>query len=384
MFSRPNFLSTRIEIDLDLLKNNYHLVKGYVSPAEVSVVVKGNAYGHGAVRIVKTLVEEGCKEFWVANIVEGIVLRNAGIKANINLLGGLTPYQLDEAVKYNLTPFIPDVERLKYLNQIAERTKKVVEFHLKIDSGLGRLGLLPIELFHFCEVLDTCKKVKLVGVGSHLALSSKVHPLNQLQYYRFKEAVLYLKKRYGDIVKAHLSGSNAVLRFPEMNFDMVRPGSIIFGLSHFEKCSIPIKHVLTYKTEIVQVKEVPIGWNVGYGENYALEPTRVALLPIGLVDGFSSIHYIRGNASVLIHNKECPIISIASDQMMVNLTNLDDDVKVGDEVVIIGQQGNKIITARELGLQAETHYAEILMKVSLRVPRLYYAKGELSEINSMI
>jgi alanine racemase len=378
---------TRLEINLDLLKYNYKLTKDYVSPAEVSVVVKGNAYGHGAPKVVKTLIEEGCNKFWVANLVEGIQLRKAGINndvTEINILGGLTPVQLKEALKYDLIPFIPDVERLETIDQIANNMNKVAKFYLKLDTGLGRLGLFPKDINEFCNKLDKLKRVQLLGVGSHLAFSDMIHPLNELQYKRFEEAVSYLKGRYGSTIKAHLSGSIAVIRFPKMNFDMVRTGSMIFGLSHFEENPIPIKPVLSYKTIIVQIKEVPAGWNIGYGENYAQEPRLIALLPVGLVDGLSSMHNKKGSANVLIHSVKCPIVSITSDQSMVDITEVEEDVQVGDEAVLIGSQGSKEITARELGFQADTNYAEILMKISPRVPRLYYKEGNLVGMESII
>ncbi len=378
-------ITTRAEINIDALHHNYRTVCDYVHPAEVSFVVKGNAYGHGAVMTVRAVREVGCRRFWVAHLDEGIQLRQAGIDdCDIHVLGGLTPGQLKVALEYDLIPFIPDVDRVSAYDGLAAAAGKVGRFHLKVDSGMGRLGLFSDDIQRFCDEYERCDNIRLEGAGTHVAAPKNPNPLNELQIRRFTEAVTKLRRRLPEEdITAHMAASVPLVRFRQMHLDMVRPGSLIYGLCHLAEHPLDLKPALSLKTSVVQVKQVPAGWNVGYGDNTAPTPRTLALLPMGQVDGMTPTHGRKKNAEVLIGGRRCPVVSIAADQMIADVTGLQG-VEVGDEAVVIGRQKTEEITARQLGLQAGSSYGEILMKMSHRVPRLYYSDGKLVGTESLL
>lgn len=376
-----NDLTTRAEISVEALEHNFRIVSDFVAPAKVMVVVKGDAYGHGAVETVKILSEIGCKDFWVAHLDEGLELKMAGIGANIHLLGGTTQKQLETVLQYGIIPFVNSTETLRYLEKAALKQDKVAKFHLKIDTGMGRLGLFKDEISDFCEELKRCKFVRLIGVGSHLAQAAQLHPLNDLQICRFENAVDFLEQEF-DFVPRHLLASCGTVSFPKKHYEFVRVGSLIYGLCHLAQHPLPLKPTLALKTVVVQVKEVPLGWNIGYGENIVTATKKIALLPMGQVDGMTSVLGANKKAQILIRGKKASIVSIAADQMIADVTHIEG-VARGDEGVVIGNQGEEEITARELGLQAESSYGEILMKISRRVPRIYHREGQIKQIRRL-
>ncbi|HHY96040.1 MAG TPA: alanine racemase [Firmicutes bacterium] len=369
-------ITTRAEVSLDTLVENYAEVCRYVAPANVMAVVKGNAYGHGAVATAKALEEAGCRRFAVATVDEALELRAASVKADVHLLGGLTGEQLRIAVENDLIPFVPDTPRLILLNSFAREVRRQQRYHVKVDTGMGRLGVLPDALDEYMGVALRQEHLYLEGAATHLPLAAIDDPFNNLQFNRFREAARLVEQAVGRKILKHVAASCVTVRFREMHLDMVRVGSLLYGLCHIDFSNVlALKPVLALKTTIVQVKTVPAGWHAGYGATHSDHPRKLGLLPLGLVDGLMSTYQ---HPQVLIRGEFCPVLSIAADQTIADVSALKE-VEVGDDVVVIGWQGGNVISANQVGIASGTNYGEILMKISHRVPHVYSFRGDLWE-----
>lgn len=367
-------LNSIIEIDLDKVILNYRTICQFVDPALVIPVLKGNAYGHGIIPIARTLIEGGCRIFAVAKIDEAAQLRRAGItadKANIIIMSALLPSELKVAVELDASVFISDFQQLDHLKMIASGRTRPVDFHIKVDTGMGRTGFMPNEAGKVAQALKDTGNCRLKGFASHLT-APKLKEQNNRQMERFLEFIDTIRPK-GDYLM-HIASSSAVAKYPEMALNAVRVGDLIYGLCSVEKPPFCLYPVLKYKTKVVQIKNLPKGWHVGYGaERWINKPTRTATLPVGSVDGLMSSQV--NKTSFLVNEKKCKLMAVCADSSIIDIDTAGE-VKVGDEVVIIGTQGKEELSAYKHALAGGVGFCEFLAKISLRIPRIYIKNGE--------
>ena len=373
-----------IEVSLTALRHNFRTVHSFVQPdAVVCAVIKSDAYGHGAAACALALQEEGAKWFAVNTAEEGIALREGGIHGRILLLGGLWRGEEDEIVRYGLTPTVWDWNHIELLENAAERLKPkhAVAVHLKVNTGMNRLGVDLDDLKEMFSVIRSAPHIFLEGMFSHFAASEMIdHPYGDQQLARFHEALNKANHAGLTVPLRHMANSAAIVSRPKSWFNMVRPGLSLFGYylpfvsvvtgTSDSSHELPVKPALTWKTRVLQVRNVPAGQSVGYSGGYMTQSdTRVAVVPVGYGDGLNRQLSSRGR--MIVRNDYAAMIGNVS----MNLTALDvtgiPGVEVGDEVTIIGETESRKITAWEQANLASTIPYEILCNLSARAPRTY-------------
>ncbi len=340
---------------------------------DVMAVVKANAYGHGEIETTKALIRQGLSRVAVFSIDEGIVLRQAGINAPIVVLGPLFSEQMGELFAHQLTPVISDLSILPALAQTASSFPTPYPVHLKVETGMARLGITVnefIDLFNSRGFPDT---LHLEGLMTHLADADGTATATTLeQLARFRESINILTAGGFRVPLIHAANSAGAVRFPDAQFSLVRPGIMLYGY-HTLPDSVPapnLKPVLSLRTTIAQLRRIQPGRRVSYGGTFtATRATTIAVLPIGYADGVSRRLSNRG--SVLIHGQRAPIAGIVCmDMIMVDVTGITG-VAAGDEAVLIGRQGDEQITAADIAKWTETIPYEVLCAIGPRVPRQY-------------
>jgi alanine racemase len=389
---------TRAEINLAHLRHNLHVVARWIgrgaarAPAadgpKIWAVLKADAYGHGAPAVARTLERAGLDGICVALLEEALELRAAGIRIPILVMGGYYgPHHrgLEEVIESELVPVLYHPEQIDRLGRIVEgRGSAPAAFHLKVDTGMARLGVRPDELPSLLDRLDGARGVLLEGVMSHLACAdaNDPHP-TRAQLARFRDVCSLLDRRGRVPAMAHLANSAAAFAFPETRFDAVRPGLALYGVSPFaadhpredvRALAAELRPVMRVRTEIVALRDIEPGDSVGYGQTYvARGPRRIATVPMGYADGLDRALSNRGVA--LVRGKRTPIAGVVS----MDLTTLDvtdvPGVSLGDEVVVLGSQdgplGSGTIHATELAELVGAIPWEIVTSISRRVPRFF-------------
>lgn len=366
---------TRAIVDLDAIAHNIRVLRQRTQPGtELMAVIKADAYGHGAVPVARACLAAGAARLAVALVEEGIELRRAGIAAPILVLGSTAPERALEAVDHHiaLTVFTPELARA--LESAAAERGRRAKVHLKIETGMGRLGLPPgEELKSLARLCSSLRHIEIEGVFSHLALADTTdRSYVRLQQAAFETGLADLASVGVRPPMRHLANSAATLELPECHYDVVRPGISIYG--YYPSPEMPrtadLRPALTWLTRVVWVKEVPADTAVGYGCTFrAAQTMRIATLPLGYADGYSRAFSNRG--AVLIHGERAPIIGrVCMDQMMVDVSAIPS-VSIGDEVILLGRQGGQAITADDLAEQIGTISYEILTGIGKRVPRFY-------------
>ena len=374
MTSLSTLLPTYATINLAALGHNLSCIRRYLSPAcEVLAIVKANAYGHGAVETVKALAHLGIGRFAVASIGEGIELRQAGLSKPIIVLGALFEEQVPELIAHQLTPVVSDGRILPVLAKAAGLLQAPYPIHLKVETGMGRLGVYPEELLSLLDDPLYRDSLQVEGMMTHLADADGTDSaFTEQQLNTFRTMLEQIKQRGFIPPLVHTANSAAIVRFPDAHFSLVRPGIMLYGY-HTLPASVPapdLKPVLSLRTTIVQMRTIPRGGRVSYNGTFvATRPTRIAVLPIGYADGYSRQLSHRG--SVLIQGRRAPIVGlVCMDMIMVDVTDLAP-VQVGDIVTLIGQQGQESIWADEVANWIGTIPYEVLCGIGSRVPRLY-------------
>ncbi|MFA6232756.1 MAG: alanine racemase [Bacteroidota bacterium] len=372
---------TVIEVDLDALRENVVSVKERVGQARIMATVKANAYGHGLIRTSRELLRFGVDELGVAFLEEGIALRRAGITAPVLVLGGIIGNQIAHFLEYDLQLTASSVYKLGQIDETAAAMGKRAQVHLKIDTGMGRIGIRhenAVQLFEACRQARHCD---LRGVFSHFASSHDPdHRFTKLQLERFNEVLEYFPRNGLDMPLRHIANSAAVLQHPDAILDMVRPGIILYGVypgPDVER-TVRIRPVLSMKTRVVYFKVVLAGASIGYDHTWtATENTRVVTLPVGYGDGYART--LSNRAQVLINGQRYPIVGrISMDQCMVDIRQ--DSAYTGDEVVLIGTQADERISVEELAEFCDTIPYEILTMLNTRVPRNYVGGSVAAEV----
>lgn len=365
---------TRAFIHLDHLTHNMRLLQSLVGDSTVLwPAIKANGYGHGAEIIARHLVRLGYRTLCVAHVDEAIDLAEAGIDAGFIILSATLPENSDDIVAHDCEVVVCDLDMVAGLARAAARRKKKVLLHLKVDTGMGRIGIRPDQVTAFLEACRQYPGVRVKGVMSHFPLADEADKtFSHQQIECFREVVR--QTRPYDIDVYHFANSAAIFDLPGASFDASRPGISIYGLKPSAVISNPdvqaLRPVLEWKTRITFLKEVPANAGISYGHTFrAGRPSLIATVPLGYGDGISRL--LSNRMDLLIGGRRCPQVGrICMDQSMVDVTALQGSVQVGDEAVIIGRQGTEEITADELAEKLGTINYEIVTHIAERIPRI--------------
>ena len=363
---------TWLEVDLEAIAHNVRRVVEIVGPAvTVLAVLKADAYGHGAVRVARTALNNGARYLGVASINEGMVLRQAGIHAPILVLGYTPAWQARELALNDLSATVFGIDVARALDQAAKELHSRIRVHVKVDTGMGRLGLLPDEVVPFVLQLRTLRDLILEGLFTHFSVADCDADYTRWQIDRFRQVLAALEKVDIQFPLVHAANSSAILTLPESHFDMVRLGIALYGLdpSYEVPCPPDFRSALAFKTQVAQVKALPPGSFVSYGNTYQTgAEQRIAVIPVGYADGFRRAPHHWGE--VLVRGQRAPIVGrVCMDQTMIDVTAIPD-VRQGDEVVLIGEQGEEHITAEAVAERLGTINYEVVSEILARVPRI--------------
>jgi len=337
----------------------------------IIAVVKANAYGHGAVPLAKVAVGNGIAYLGVASIEEGIALREEGIKAPILILGSIFPLEnLQYAARYNLVPTISSLYGVNSLSRLAKKLGRKLSFHLKVDVGMGRIGLSVPSAFTVLKKIVSLKEIVMEGLYTHFPCADSDVACTKAQFEKFLEVVKFaksLKLKFS----SHCANSSALLKMPQSALDLVRPGLLLYGLEPFEGAGkkISIRPVLSWKAAIVFLKRVRKATPISYGAAFVTKRNSViATIPTGYADGYARL--LSGKAQVLVRGIRCPVLGrVTMDMIMADVSDVPG-VSIGDEVVLLGVQGPQRISAQELAKYCDTINYEITCQISSRVPRV--------------
>jgi alanine racemase len=365
---------TWAEIDMPALVQNLKNISRKISrQAKILAIVKADAYGHGAVEVARTC--EKCRCYLgVALIEEAIALRKAGIKAPILILGSIFPFtNFRYVLEYNLIPTIASLAGARSLSRIAAKHKQNIKFHLKVDTGMGRIGIRPVSAVATIKKIKALPFIEMEGLYTHLAAAESDEAYSRAQIGIFSEIIRELEREQVNIKYKHVSGSAAILKYREYPFNMVRPGLMMYGIAPFKGAEnkIALHPVLSLKTKIVYLKRVPKGNSVSYGRTFITKRNSfIGTLPVGYADGYAW-SLSNNKAFVLVQGRRVPVIGrVCMDMCMIDLTGMKG-VDVGEEVVLIGKQGQENINVNEVAEWAKTISYEIVCGISARVPRIY-------------
>jgi len=367
---------TYAEIDLAALKHNYQLIRSSIpSQTEILAVVKADAYGHGFMDISRELELFGVNAFGVAFLAEGIQLRKSGSDKPILLLGGIYPGQERKCIGFNLSTTVFTLEQAQALNQAASgKLFRRAQLHLKIDTGMGRSGVWVDDAVPFIEKVLEMRHLEVDGVMTHFSSAddpgSDAYTLGQID--SFENLLKELKSRGHSFRYIHAGNTAALVRFPQTHYNMVRPGLGIYGMypSEAVRSLVYLEQVITFSTKISQIKEHPPGRCISYNRRYVTSRnSRIATLYVGYNDGYPRFQSNVGQ--VLINGRRVPVVgTVCMDTIMVDVTDIPE-VKVGDEAVLIGRQGDEEILADEIAANGQTINYEIVCKISPRVTRIF-------------
>lgn len=378
MATRP----TWAEVSLSQLAENYRIIREHVGPERaIMAIVKADAYGHGLSEIARTLAQEGVDWFGVASADEGVELRQLGITQPVLLLTGFWEGEQSALTDYDLVPAIYSEDQLATIEDWGRRMERKIPFHLKVNTGMGMLGLHWQGVEPFLELYRSMSYVELDGLFEQFAAAEDFYiRQTEEQLERFASVQQGLAREGIRPRYFHQANSEAVVGRPQSWGNMVRPGLLLYGY-HLpmrvpegapgpDVRQLPVREILSFKTKVIAVKEVPAGIPLGYGGRYVTSRhSRIATLPAGYADGM--IRRLSGGGKVLIRGQFAPIVaSISMDLTLVDVTEIPE-LRIGDEVVIIGRQGDLVQTAIDLAEATGTIPYEILCGIGKRVPRRY-------------
>lgn len=362
-------MNTYAEINLQAVKHNLAAVRKLLAPAtKLMAVVKANAYGHGAVAVARAAVEAGADQLSVANLKEGLELRDAGITSPILILTESPTSVTDEIIQYGFAQTVYSFVEARALSEEAVKRQKTAVVHVKVDTGMGRVGVAPSEAVAFLAKISSLPNLKIEGLFTHFAKAEELQdPFTKTQFDRF----LQVAQKTPQIKVKHAANSAAVLFYPETQLDLVRVGLMLYGLypPGNSRRLIDLKPALAFKSRITYLKKVPAGTPVSYGCTYVTKrETTLATIPVGYADGFSRRLSNRGQ--VIIRGKRFPIVGMVTmDLSMIDVG--EAKVEIGDEVFLIGEQNGQLISADEIAKLEETISYEVVCSIGKRVPRIY-------------
>lgn len=374
------YYRVKADINLDAVAKNAEEIKQRLRPGvRLAAVIKADGYGHGAVPVAET-VYETADWFAVSNIEEALELRASRIDKPILTLGYTAPLQLPEAIRNKITLTLCDMESAKEISEVATRMGVAAEVHIKVDTGMGRIGF-PAEESFAMQAAQAVKlpNIKATGIYTHFARADESEKeATTIQYKKFLAFIESLEKQGITGLLRHAENSAAILSLPEYQLDMVRLGISLYGMYPSEDVmpeEIVLHPAMEIKSHVAFIKTVPAGTGIGYNATYVTKETRrIATVPVGYGDGYPRA--LSNCGRVLVHGKSVPIVGrVCMDQMMIDVTDVPDVMR-GDTVTLMGQEGREVITAEEIGALSHSFHYEMVCNVGKRIPRVYYKKGE--------
>ncbi|MCI5727587.1 MAG: alanine racemase [Clostridium sp.] len=376
------------EINLDNIEYNIKNIVNQSEGREVIAVVKADAYGHGAIDIVDTLLENGVSRLAVAVITEGIELRKNNVNAPIMILGYTPITFAKELINYNIEQTVSTLEYAKELSKIAEEMHTKAKIHIALDTGMGRIGFIPNEKSaDEVKEISKLKGIEIVGLFTHFSTADeKDKTYTNMQFEKLTSFIKMLDDRNVDIEVKHCSNSGAIIDMHETFLDAVRAGIILYGYypsDDVDKSKLSIKPALTLKTTVSHIKEMDENMYISYGRTYKTnKKSLIATLPIGYADGYS--RGLSGKAKVIVNGKFANIVGrICMDQCMIDVTDIGD-VKIGDEVILLGSEGELKYDADDFAKDLNTINYEIICMLKQRVPRVYTKNGRVVSVRNYI
>jgi alanine racemase len=362
--------ATKAVIDLRAVAQNAAQIRKLIgNKVKIMAVVKADGYGHGAVEISKVAIKNGADYIAVAIPEEGQLLRESGISSPILVLGLIMPEEAYKVVKYDLTQTVASFEVPKALDKEAHKASKKVNVHIKVDTGLGRIGVNPNDAVHFAHQMRNFKHIYLEGLFSHFSsIYEKDQSFTKQQLRIFNQVIHDIQCAGVNIPLKHIASGDAAFLIPECRYDMIRPGMLIYGLYRSEdlRSTIQLQPAMSFKTRVIAVKTVPPDIPISYGRSfYTNKNTKVATLPVGYADGYR--RNLANKADVLIRGHRARVIGrIGMDMCMVDASEVNS-VQPGDEVILFGGE----ISVNEIAARSDTNVDEVLSGVGKRVPRIY-------------
>ncbi len=364
---------TQVEVDLDRLASNFRAIQAQVAPAMVMPVLKANAYGHGLVEVARLMQSLGAAYLGVAVVEEGILLRERDITIPILVLGGILGNQIPHFLQHDLTITASSIEKLWQVDEVAEQLGVTARVHLKIDTGMERIGVHYYNAQELLQASIQCKHLVVEGIFSHFANSEAADlSYSRLQMERFHQVLDFYERHSLPLPPLrHMANSGAILQMPESYFDLVRPGLLLYGVYPAPETyrSVRVFPALSWKSRVVYFKVIQPGHPVGYGSAWRSDHmVRAVTVPVGYGDGY--FRSMSGRAQVLIRGVKYPVVGrISMDQVVVNIEW--DSAYNDDEVVLVGEMGEAAIRVEDLAEWAGTIPYEILTNINTRVPRVY-------------
>jgi alanine racemase len=371
-----------VEVDLDNFIGNLQEIKKSIGPQiDFMQIVKADAYGHGAIEISNVALKNGARMLGVANADEGVQLRVSGIEAPIVILGPSIEAEIEEIIKYNLTPSISEIHFANKLEKALEKTGNSLSVHIEVDTGMGRGGTMSAEAVNLIREIMVFPSIKLEGIFTHLASSEIITTCNDQQWQSFANLLAEIKNLGISIPVRHMDNSGGILNYPQFNLDMVRPGIMTYGIypSPEMETKAKLAPVMSFKTTIALLKDFPQGYGIGYNSTYVTKrQTRIATIPVGYGDGYGWI--LSNQSEALIRGRRVPVVGrVSMDLCTIDVTSIPD-CTVGDEVVLLGRQGNEYISANEIAAKAGTISYEVLCALGKRAPRVFLQKGKTDAV----
>ena len=371
-----NHRPTWAAISLDALRHNYLALKNHLNHgAQLMAVVKADAYGHGAIECSRELESIGADWFGVGLVEEGIELRKGGIARPIFCLGGFWTGQAGDVIEYDLTPAVFRLDAAAELDAKAREAGRTIRFHLKVDTGMGRLGVMLTDLPDFLRALKRLDRIKLDGLITHFAAADgEETEYTESQISHFNKAIEVLRGLEFDPRWQHLANSAGIHAYPQAHGNLARTGAALYGLARDVFAPHPeplgLRAVMSLHSRIGMLKSVPAGTSLGYGRSFStIRESRIATIPIGYADGLRRDH--SNNGHVIVRGCLAPIVGrVSMDSTIIDVTEIPD-VALGDEVILIGESNGLVISAEDLAKQIGTISYEIVTGISARVPRVY-------------
>ena len=364
-----------IEIDLGAIEHNFKVLKGLLadSGAGIIAVVKSDAYGHGMPEVSQVLEKAGAWGFGISEPEEAAILRKRGIALPILLMSGLPPGAEREVLDLNLTPGITDVSSLDRLEAASVKEDKTCKIHLKVDTGMGRMGFLPNELFEVVKDLGRWPHLRAEGLYSHLSSADDPSdPFNGIQLDIFASVLKKVRTMGWNPLAVHLANSAGLIHFPSAHYDLVRPGLAIYGSYPGPQSQklLELQPAMSFHSKIVAVRHLSKGASVSYGHSFHTKrPSKIAVVPVGYDDGYQ--RSLSNRSWVLIRKRRCPVVGRICMKAFMTDVSMLDGVRPGEEVVLLGRQGMQTITAEELAQWGNTISYEILCLLGTRNKRSF-------------
>ena len=363
---------TVVEVSLARLTRNYRAIQAAVAPAAVMPIVKANAYGHGLVEVARHFVGLGAASLGVAFLEEAVALREAGVTVPILVMGGILGNQIPLFLRHRLTLTASSIDKLRQIDETARDLGVIATVHLKIDTGMERIGVHYYSARGLLESGAECRHTMVEGIYSHFANADAADLISaRLQLARFQDVIEWYDKQGIASPVRHIANSGAILQLPESHLDLVRPGILLYGVypSSEVRHTIAVQPALSWKSRVVYFKVVTPGHPVSYGSTWQADhPVRVVTVPVGYGDGY--FRALSNVAMVLIRGKKYPVVGrVCMDQIMVNIEW--ETAYNGDPVVLLGQDGDELIACEDLAEWAGTIPYEVLTNINTRVPRVY-------------